>query len=403
MQILYGGSYMKLLYLDFGMGAAGDMLTAALLELLPDRAAFLEELNNIGLHDVVFSAERSEKCGITGTHISVMIRGTEEAAAVVHEHEHDHNITGPTDVEHIVSHLSVSGRVKQDITAIYKIIADAESHVHGRPVSEIHFHELGSMDAIADVTAVCMLMEKLAPDRVIASPVHTGSGHVRCAHGVLPVPAPATAYILQGIPSYGGSIKGELCTPTGAALLKYFVDEFGDQPVLCSDAIGYGMGRKDFEAANCIRAMIGETENRSEVLYELSCNIDDMTGEQIGFAMERLFAEGARDVYTIPIGMKKSRPGILLRAMCTEETRQDIIKAIFRYTTTLGVRESRFTRYVLARDIKTVETPFGPVRRKISSGFDVKRSKLEYDDISRIASEHGKTLEEIAAMITDDL
>ena len=398
---------MKLLYFDLGMGASGDMLTAALFELLPDRSAFLDKLNSIGLHDVVFAAEPSEKCGITGTHISVLISGTEEGAADSHEHAHDHihthNQTDLTDVEHIISHLDVSEKVKKDVVAIYNIIAAAESHVHGRPVAEIHFHELGSMDAIADVTAVCMLMEKLAPEKIVASPVHTGSGHVHCDHGVLPVPAPATAYILQGIPNYGGSVKGELCTPTGAALLKYFVDEFGDQPVLRTEAIGYGMGMKDFETANCLRAMIGDTEDRSEVIYELSCNIDDMTGEQVGYAMDRLFAAGARDVYTIPIGMKKNRPGILLRAMCTEETRQDILKAIFRYTTTLGVRETETRRYALARDIESVETPFGPVRRKISSGFGVKRSKLEYDDLSRIASEEDMTLEEIARIIGDEM
>ena len=161
-------------------------------------------------------------------------------------------------MEHIISRLKVSEKVRQNALAVYQIIAEAESHAHGKPVQEIHFHEVGTMDAIADVTAVCMLMEKLNPDRIAASPVHVGSGHVHCAHGIMPVPAPATAYILRGIPTYGGGIRGELCTPTGAALLKYFADEFGDQPLMRVQTIGYGMGQKDFRAANCVRAMLGE-------------------------------------------------------------------------------------------------------------------------------------------------
>ena len=276
---------MKLLYLDLGMGAAGDMLTAALLELLPDREAFLEELNGIGLPEVSVTAEPSAKCGIMGTHVSVKIHGVEEGEATEHahgydhhhdhdhdhehghnhehghdHHHHDHHHTSLRDVEEIISGLQVSDKVKRDALAVYGLIAEAESHAHGKPVPEIHFHEVGTMDAIADVTAVCMLMERLSLDQVMATPVHVGSGHVHCAHGIMPVPAPATAYILQGIPTYGGGVKGELCTPTGAALLKYFVNAFGDQPVLRVSAIGYGMGKKDFKAANCVRAMLGEAE-----------------------------------------------------------------------------------------------------------------------------------------------
>ena len=267
---------MNILYLELGMGAAGDMLTAALLELLPDKAAFLEELNHIGLPDVSVTAEPSVKCGIRGTHVSVKIHGVEEGEEALHEHtyEHEHDHTHPhehdehyhhaglKDVEQIISHLAVSEQVKRDALAVYGLIAEAESHAHGKPVPEIHFHEVGTMDAIADVTAVCMLMEKLHPDKIVASPVHVGSGHVHCAHGIMPVPAPATAFLLRGIPTYGGGVKGELCTPTGAALLKYFVVEFGDQPLMRVQEIGYGMGKKDFKAANCVRAMLGQTDGQ---------------------------------------------------------------------------------------------------------------------------------------------
>lgn len=260
---------MKTLYLDCGMGAAGDMLTAALVELLPDPSAFIAELNGLGLPGVEIVQEKAEKCGIAGTHISVKIHGEEEGGhhhhhEHGHEHSHSHghahhHHSGMHDIEHIVSGLPVSEKVKADILAVYGQIAQAESKAHGVPVQEIHFHEVGTLDAVADITAVCMLMEKLNVDQVVASPVHVGSGHVHCAHGILPVPAPATATILQGVPIYGGGVKGELCTPTGAALLKHFVSMFGNMPVMTVSAIGYGMGKKDFAAANCLRAMLGES------------------------------------------------------------------------------------------------------------------------------------------------
>ena len=300
---------MKTLYIDCGMGAAGDMLTAALLELLPDPEAWLREMNGLGIPGLEVKAEKSVKCGITGTHVSVRVHGREENE---HQHdqgagEHGHHHSGMEDVQAIVSRLPIPGMVKLDILAVYRQLAEAESRVHGVPVHEIHFHEVGNMDAIADVTAVCLLMHKLNPDQVIASPVHVGSGSVRCAHGVLPVPAPATAALLRDVPIYGGSITGELCTPTGAALLKHFVTRFGDMPPMKVERIGYGMGKKDFERANCVRLMLGDTEEQSEEILELCCQVDDMTGEAVGFALEQFLGHGALDAYTMPVGMKKSR------------------------------------------------------------------------------------------------
>ena len=179
-------------------------------------------------------------------------------------------------------------------------------------VSEIHFHEVGMLDAIADITAVCLLMERLSPDRVVSSSVHVGSGHVHCMHGIVPVPAPATAYILSDVPVYGGEIAGELCTPTGAALLKYFVSEFGHMPLIKIKKIGYGMGKKDYKIANCVRAMLGESDGAGDEIIELFCNIDDISSDKIGYAMDMLFEAGALDVYTSAINMKKSRPAVML-------------------------------------------------------------------------------------------
>ncbi|MBR3058870.1 MAG: nickel pincer cofactor biosynthesis protein LarC [Clostridiales bacterium] len=435
---------MKTLYIDCSMGAAGDMLTAALLELLPDRDAFLAKLNSLGIPDVLYSIQSVQKCGITGTHVSVTVAGQEEDEHMhdhhhecghehshehSHEHEHDHEHTHDHDdhhahshhhsslhdIEHIVrDHLRLPTLVALDVMAVYEEIAEAESHVHGVPVKEIHFHEVGTMDAVADITAVCLLMNAIKPDEVVVSPIHVGSGQVRCAHGILPVPAPATAYILKGVPTYGGNINGELCTPTGAALLKHFATRFGPMPKMITKSIGYGMGKKDFPQANCVRAMLGESfsdnsaheETPSKVLddsvIELSCNVDDMTAEAIGFAMERLFEAGANEVYTVPAGMKKSRPGILLRVLCRPEEKEKMVRLLFQHTTTIGIRELVFSRYVLDRKVETIDTSFGPVRRKVSSGYGVTRTKFEYEDIARIAREKGLSLAEVEKKILED-
>ena len=408
---------MKTLYLDCGMGAAGDMLTAALLELLPDPDGFVDELNALGIPGVQYRREMSVKCGITGTHMSVTVNGVEESDHSHdhdhhhdHEHEHDHEHTHEHEhaphqhnslhrIRHIISGLHLPEAVQHNTMAVYGLIAEAESRAHNVPVTEIHFHEVGTMDAVADVVAVCLLMDRLAPERVIVSPIHVGSGHVHCAHGILPVPAPATAYILQGLPIYGGSVKGELCTPTGAALLKHFATEFGEMPVMRVGAIGYGMGKKDFPAANCVRSMLGETGESSHTVCQLSCNVDDMTAEAISFSMERLFDAGALEVYTTPAGMKKSRPGTLICALCPEAAREAVVEAMLRHTTTIGIRESLCRRYVLERHIESIETPYGVVRRKDSCGYGVTRSKYEYDDLARIAEERRISLAEAAALV----
>ena len=385
---------MKTLYLDCGMGASGDMLAAALLSLLPDPGAFVETLQTIGIPGVAISAGPAQKCGITGMSITVKVHGEEELESP-HGHRHAHSHSDMHGISHIVNGLAVSDQVKRDVLAIYALIAEAESAAHGVPVTEIHFHEVGALDAIADITAVSLLMERINPEQVVASPVHVGSGHVECAHGVLPVPAPATAHILRGIPMYGGEVAGELCTPTGAALLKHFVTRFGGMPVMRTVAIGYGMGKKDFSAANCVRAMLGETEPHNEVITELSCNVDDMTGEAVGFAMERFFEAGALEVYTTPIQMKKSRPGTLISVMCRQQDRDALVGLLFRHTTTLGIREANSLRYTLTRTLEKVQTPLGELSKMVSSGFGVKKEKYEYSDLARAALANDMSMQEV--------
>ncbi len=491
---------MKTLYIECAMGAAGDMLTAALLELMPDKEAALAKLNAMGIPGVVFEAEPSAKCGITGTHMRVLIHGEEEGAVPCghthaheehhehnhahehhhehdhvheHHHEHDHHVHthehahvqedahchdsdahdhahhhehdahhhahhGMAEIRSLIAELAVSETVKEKALAVYQSIAEAESRVHGAEVDQIHFHEVGSMDAVADVTAVCLLMELLAPEQVIVSPIHVGSGTVLCAHGRLPVPAPATALILEGMPIYGGSVQGELCTPTGAALLKTFADSFGPMPPMTVAKTGYGMGTKDFEQANCLRAMLGEsftmndtgskmqtgqdaegentgsrgaagkdteTENpaaREGRITEISCNLDDMTGEDIAFAAERILQAGALDVFTESISMKKGRPAVKLTVLARPEDEERLAGEIFRHTSTIGVRIHTDRRYELARRSEQRKTPLGTIEVKISEGFGVRKEKIEFASLKQIAETSGKRLAEVRAALAQE-
>lgn len=426
---------MKTLYLECKMGAAGDMLTAALLELLPDKQLFIDKMNSLGIPGVELSATEMTKCGIKGTHMIVKVNGMEEHEYFhalkhahshghahehshsrhehVHEHTHDHIHTGMHEIGHIIADLDISDKVRSDVTEVYKLIAEAESHAHGIPVDEVHFHEVGAMDAITDITGVCLLMEMIAPDKIIASPVHVGCGHVHCTHGTLPVPAPATAHILRGIPTYSdGTARGELCTPTGAALLKHFVREFYEMPVMTVSDIGYGMGMKDFDQANCIRAMLGECGGQAaqsdvipsyitdaggsrDTVVELVCNLDDMTPEAVGFAVGALLDAGALDVWTEAIGMKKNRPGVKLCCLCRTEDRERIVRAVFKNTTTIGVREYECGRYTLDRSESEMKTAYGNVRSKVSLGYGVEREKAEYDDLAELARRNGVSVIDI--------
>lgn len=402
---------MKTIYLDCQMGAAGDMLMGALLELLPEPEAFIERLNGIGLPDVVVEACPDVKCGIRGTHIRVHIHGVEEACGAVREHSHGHEReashethmhththTSLADIGAIVQTLRIPETVKADITAVYDMIAEAEGWVHGKAAAQVHFHEVGMMDALADIAGCAMLIYELGAEQVLASPVKVGWGQVRCAHGILPVPAPATAHILKGIPCHAGEIQGELCTPTGAALLKYYVREFAPMPLFRIERIGIGTGTKDFAAANCVRAILGEAEAQQEEISELKCNIDDMTGEELGYAVETLRTAGARDVYTASVQMKKSRPGVLLSVLCSRADEERMIRLIFQHTTTLGLRIYHCQRRVLQRSEYMADGPFGAVRMKRAEGFGTVREKAEYEDLKRIAAQEQVTLRQARAI-----
>ena len=371
---------MKTLYLECTMGAAGDMLTAALLEIVPDRAAALARINALGIPGVHVHADPATVCGLVGTRVDVHIHGHVEG-----EHHHHHHASR-ADVATQIAALNASDAVKAHVQAVYDLIADAESKAHGRPVSEIHFHEVGMADALSDIASVALLLEMLGPDRVVASRPEAGGGFVQCAHGTLPVPAPATAHILTGVPYTSGAANCELLTPTGAALLVHFADAFGPMPPLAVERTGLGLGHREVPGRlNGVRAFLGEEAGGTRScasatgpngrIAELRANIDDMTGEDLAFACDRLRAAGALDVSLAPLTMKKGRPGHLLIVLAPPEQADALAAAILCETSTFGVRRVDCARYELAREIQP-----GDIRVKVGRGYGVEKSKPEFAD-----------------------
>ncbi|MCL1835531.1 MAG: nickel pincer cofactor biosynthesis protein LarC [Oscillospiraceae bacterium] len=409
------------LFFECRMGASGDMMMAALYELLPDKAAFREKMQRLALPGVAMIYSESIKCGIAGTHISVSVGGIEEKSEDIakaahshgdgephthshgdgepHSHSHSTKRYSYKEIQTLIRKLALPDNVLKDALGVYKILAEAEAAVHGTPLDKIHLHEVGAIDAVADIVGCCLLINMLALSDITASPVHVGSGSVRCEHGILPVPAPATAEILKGVPIYGGSIDGELCTPTGAALLRYFAGSFGNMPPMVVSKIGCGMGTKDFPAANCLRAFLCEDDDSgggtSGEVFELSCNLDDMTPEAIGAAYDILFDNGALDVYSTPIMMKKSRPAVMLSCLCEQEKRDLLTRLMLLHTSTLGVRVARYSRSVLTRGAVTVKTKYGDIRVKRAHGFGAVKSKPEYSDVVAAAKRHGIPFSEV--------
>lgn len=383
---------MKLLFIDASRGLAGDMLSAALAGLFDDPAAALSLLEAAGLPELRYELFPGERCGVRGNRLRVICRGETEGESAPDPKRRD-----LADIRALVARSALTEAQKAGVLSVYDLIAEAEGEVHGVKPELVHFHELGALDALADISAACVLIGALKPDRIVVSPVRTGFGSVRCAHGSMPVPAPATARLLKGVPCFAGETEGELCTPTGAALVRAFADEFSSMPPMTVRQIGVGLGSKDFGVLSCVRAFFGDAE---ESVTELCCNVDDMSPEAVGFAVGELLRAGALDAWSEPICMKKSRPGLLLSCLCGTERRDEFVRLIFRHTTTLGVRETLCRRYILRRREELVETPCGPVRVKVSEGHGVERRKAEFEDLARIARERDLSLGEAGELLT---
>ena len=380
---------MKAAYFDCFAGAGGDMIVGSLVDAGADAESLKASLAALGdlPFDVDFQTVRRD--GIAGTRFNVTVRGDH------HEHRH------LADILDLITKADLPGRAGERASEIFMRLAHAEAKVHGIDVEQVHFHEVGAVDSIVDVVGAALAMEQLNVDRVLCSPIPVGSGTVTCEHGKLPTPAPATAQLLVGAPTYQIEFDGELTTPTAAAVLTTLSEDFVPIPEMDVTAVGYGAGRRETgPLPNVLRVFLGQQVDEGQVdsVVELSANIDDCTGEIIGATIEKLLAAGCLDAWAAPIVMKKSRPAWTLSAMCTAADVQTAEQIIFTETTSLGIRRRRCTRSKLTRRQETVETPYGPIRMKIGLiGSRQVTARPEFSECQAAATAHNVPVKEVVA------
>jgi uncharacterized protein (TIGR00299 family) protein len=394
---------MRILYFDCPAGLSGDMTLGALLDLGIDETLFRAELSKLGMDgEYTLEITKGSKCSVAGTAVRVHLAHEHHHHEHEHEHEHEHFHRKHSDIVRMLETSTLDGDIKKKSISMFNLLAEAEGKIHGVPAQDVAFHEVGAVDSIVDIVGACVGMKMAGADRVVFSPLNTGSGQVKCAHGLLPVPAPATAELLKGVPCYSDGTPSELTTPTGALIARVFADAYGPLPAMTIEKSGYGLGFKDFEFPNAARAILGETgSGEAQTVCVVECNIDDMPGEAAGYALERLFEAGALDAFFTPIYMKKNRPAYRITAICSPDKRQDIERVLLAETTTLGVRVYEARRTTLPRRVETVETPWGTVRVKIAKGPEGSGSgsKIapEYEDCRAAALRSGQTFQNVYA------
>lgn len=365
---------MKILYVECASGISGNMLAGALYGLCPDRAVAERVMRNALPRGASMNIVPTEKCGVRCFYVDIS----------ADEDGHIHRTYA--DVCGIIDALAVPDEVKRTATRVYDRIAEAEARVHATTKDKVTFHEVGRLAAVSGVVLSCLLAHAVGADETVFSAIATGGGHVKCAHGLLPVPAPAVAELLKGVPSYGTDINAELCTVTGAALAGVLADRYSPMPPMTVEGIGCGAGRRDLPHANVLRAFAGEAAE-GECATLISCNLDDMTGEALGYTCEKLLAEGAADVWVTPVQMKKNRPAFLLSCLCRPEEREKFVRLFFAHTTTAGVRIEDVERRTLARESMRAQTHFGEMNFKLCRGYGAVKCKAEADDVASAASE----------------
>jgi uncharacterized protein (TIGR00299 family) protein len=348
---------MKTLYFDCFAGASGDMILGAMVAAGIDPDALRQQLSLLHVEGFKIDFETVNRSGLSATYARV---------EKVPEHKHRHL----SDIQRIINESGVTAVAKDLSLRIFSRLAEAEARVHNEPIEKVHFHEVGALDAIVDVVGAAICFDLMKIDRFVCSPLHVGSGMVQMQHGRFPIPPPAVTELLRGVPFYSGEIKGELLTPTGAAIITTVCHEYGPIPRITTDRTGYGAGTREYDDfPNVLRVLIGETEKDdaiSERLWMIETNLDDASPQIIGHVMDRVFELGALDCYVTPVQMKKNRPGVLLSVLCAPEEKEALLKLLFLETTTLGVRSSEVERRALRRNVVTVETQYGPIDVKVA-------------------------------------
>ncbi len=397
---------MKILYYDCFAGISGDMNLGAMLDLGIKEDYLLSELKKLNLPGYHIHVKKDQRRGIEGTKVDVKLSHHSHNDDASHKH-HDHSShvhRNLEDIENIINASSLNDNVKSLSKDIFLKLAKAESKVHGKQINEIHFHEVGAVDSIVDIVGAAICFNYLKVDKVLCSTVELGSGFVKCNHGTLPVPAPATAEILQNIPTKKGTLPFETTTPTGAAILATLVDEFTDNTEFTFTKAAYGIGHKEADIPNALRVFLGESKKKpsskndttAETATIIECNIDDMNPELYDYIIEKLFKNGADDVYTTPIMMKKSRPAITLSVLCNKNQEDSILEILFTETTTLGIRKYCVDKVMLQRSFSEIDTPFGKVT--VKSGLyngKIIKAKPEYNECKKIAEEKNIPIQEI--------
>ncbi len=384
---------MRIAYFDCFSGISGDMLLGSMIDAGLDFNYLEDEIKKLGLDSVEIKAEKIVKQNIASTKFTVHYGKQKH-----HRHLED--------IYQLVDRSAIDHEIKEKAREVFLKIAIAEAKIHNMPVEKVHFHEIGAVDTIVDVVGALTGFRKLGIEKVSCSKLNVGSGFVKFSHGKFPVPAPATAEILKGVPVYSTDSKGELVTPTGAAIITTLCEEFGDIPPMKISSIGYGAGTKDFEHPNVLRVYIGETagEKGGKVVDVIETNIDDMNPQWYDHIIEKLYQEGALEVFLTNIQMKKNRPGIKLTVLTDPQNKNKLMDIIFSETTSIGVRVRSESREILEREIKTFSTPYGEVKAKITIYKDKPVNiKVEYDDLRRISRKKNLPLKQVSAEIEKHL
>jgi len=393
---------MKILYYDCFAGISGDMNLGALLDLGIDKDYFFDEIKKIEIDGYEIKITREQRKGIEGTRVKVLFEDKKDS----HEHSGHKECKNLSIIKGIIGKSKLDERVKQTAMLTFENLARAEAKVHGVGIDEIHFHEVGAIDSIIDIVGASICINYLKPDRILSSSVELGGGIVHCQHGNFPVPAPATSELLEGIPVKIGLCPFEMCTPTGAAILKTYVQDFADKVNFRILKSGYGIGSRELDIPNVLRVFLGEVFKNPEEVEEslLECNLDDMNPEVGEYLMEKLFKAGALDVFFTPIIMKKSRAAFKLNVLCTREREECLKEILFRESSTFGIRSVGVKKSALRREIKKVKTQFGEVSVKVAFlGDKVIKNKLEYEEIKKIAEENNMSFIEVESYIKKEI